>query len=111
MLRYLDYIAKHGNSVDLEKRFLDYESEIWAILEKIIEKRMYLEINSKLFTLNRAEIIPNKTVVAEYVNKGGKLISVGSDVHSTTEPCCGIAEMLGFLDSYNEDRVRLLFTT
>ena len=72
---------------------------------------MYLEINSKMFALkeNHAEMIPNKKVVAEYIQKGGKLISVGSDAHSTTELCCGITEVISFLDRYNKGQIKLLF--
>jgi len=76
-----------------------------------MEKSRYLEINSKLSVLNesRTDTMPSKKIVEEYLENGGKLISIGSDAHSTEELGNGIAEILDLLADYDEDQVRLLF--
>jgi histidinol-phosphatase (PHP family) len=108
---HLDVIRKFIANRSLELKNFGYEEDLKAILEDITKKRMYLEINSKFPTLKQdcTEMTPSKGVVEEYIEKGGRLISIGSDAHSTEEIGSGIKEILDFLATYDEYQVRLLF--
>ena len=53
--------------------------------------------------------MPSKEIVEEYLENGGKLISIGSDAHSTEELGNGIVKILDLLADYDENQVRLLF--
>jgi histidinol-phosphatase (PHP family) len=107
---HLDYITK-CDDMRKQHRNQHYWEEIQTVLEEIIERRMYLEINSNLLTLkeNHDEMIPNRKVIEEYIQRGGELFSVGSDAHSPTKLCCGIAESLDFLGKHDK-RIKLLFS-
>ncbi len=112
---HLDCMLKQDNNITDGRTGFDYWEEIQTVLEEIMNKQTYLEVNTKLFALRRArayraEMIPNKRIVQEYLDKGGKLISVGSDAHSTTELGCGIDMLLNYLDRHKEKQFVLLFS-
>ena len=107
---HLDIISKiidkglgHGDSA--------YEEGVRMVLGKIMKKKMYLEMNSKLSVLKGpcADTMPSREVVEEYIRNGGRLISLGSDAHSTEELGCGVVETLDFLSRYDRNQIELPF--
>lgn len=88
-----------------------YEEGLRMVLGEIMEKKMYLEINSKLSVLKEpcSDTIPSKEIVEEYIRNGGRLISIGSDAHSTEELGRGVDETLDFLAKYDRNQIELLF--
>lgn len=107
VIGHLDFPRRFvGNRVP-RVRDLDYKKGMNAVLGVILEKKMYLEINSSL--LEETEMMPSKETFRQFVENGGKLISVGSDAHSTKEVGHGIKEVLSFLEAFNEKKLKLLF--
>ena len=108
---HLDIIRKFIDKERLGHRDSACEEGFRMVLGEIMERRMYLEINSKLSVLDesRTDTMPSKEIVEEYLENGGKLISIGSDAHSTEELGNGIVEILDSLADYDENQVRLLF--
>lgn len=117
---HLDCVSIYCSNLNPRRVSVEYWEGMHKALEAVIGKGMYLEMNSKLFAPARARalfalnrkrprMIPHREVIAEYIKKGGNLISVGSDAHSTNELYCGIAEALRFLDRYDEEQIKLLF--
>lgn len=75
-LRYIT--GKYGIKVDLSC----FESKIQQILEKIIEKRIALEMNTS--SVDRlGEFMPPMDIIKKYYDLGGRLITLGSDAHTT----------------------------
>ncbi len=73
-IRYI--VGKYKFNIDISK----FEEKILAILKAIIEKNIALEINTSAFnTLN--DFMPSKTIIKEYYDMGGRLITLGSDAH------------------------------
>lgn len=108
---HLDVIRKYIDIRRVELSRFDYEESMGMILELVVEKKMYLEINSKPSMLRETSIdmLPTKEAVKEYIKKGGRLISIGSDAHSTEEIGGGIREILSFLENLNGTKLKLLF--
>jgi histidinol-phosphatase (PHP family) len=107
VIGHLDFPRRFvGNKVS-RVRDLDYKRGMNAVLGVILEKKMYLEINSSL--LEETEMMPSKETFRQFVENGGKLVSVGSDAHSTREVGHGIKEVLSFLEAFNEKKLKLLF--
>jgi HisJ family histidinol phosphate phosphatase len=81
VIGHLDFPRRFiGNRVP-RVRELDHKKGMNAVLGVILEKKMYLEINSS--QLEEIEMTPSKENFRQFVENGGKLISVGSDAHST----------------------------
>ena len=108
---HLDILRKHNQKGTHELKNCDYETGIKRILEEISEKKMYLEINTKLSSLREKNIdtLPSRETVKEFVKDGSRLISIGSDAHLPKELGCGVKETLSFLESLNGDKFRLPF--
>lgn len=111
VIGHLDLIRKYNHKKATQLDNLNYEEPMRTILEEIIESKNYLEINTKLSVLKEtyAETMPSTETVKEFIDKGGKLISVGSDAHSKEEVGIGVEEQLSFLAKYEECDLQLIF--
>jgi histidinol-phosphatase (PHP family) len=101
---HFDLVRRYASNVKTDCR-----EKAKAILSKIAERQMYLEMNSKGLREAFGDTSPSKRIVGDYLEIGGELVSVGSDAHSRTEIGMGIRETLDFLGSQNGNRIRLLF--
>ena len=115
VLGHLDIVRKYtiscDRSIDRGLRDPTNEKAIKAVLKETMEREMYLEVNAKLSVLRDGcrDTMPSKDIVEEYIESGGRLLSVGSDAHSSEELGRGIEGILRFLANYDENQVRLLF--
>ncbi len=73
-LRYIT--GKYGIAVELDR----YEKQIDAILDRIIHTERALEINTSSCAL-LGDCMPNRRILQRYLQKGGKLLTLGSDAH------------------------------
>jgi len=108
---HLDVTRACLDSRILESQNIGYEEGMYKTLEEIRKRRIHLEINSKS-SLQRdkcTNTLPNKEIVKEFVQGGGKLISLGSDAHSVKWVGNGIQEILSFLESLDGNRFKLPF--
>lgn len=73
--------------IDLPKRYmnisLNSHAVLNAILEKMIDSRIVLEINTSPLRRGGSECCPDKPILLQYIDKGGKQVTVGSDAHTT----------------------------
>lgn len=76
-LRYIN--GKYGMGVDCKM----YENKIKSILERIIERKIALEINSScVYEGSRyCELMPERWIIQMYKDMGGYLVTTGSDAH------------------------------
>ncbi len=106
---HFDLIRQYVANSSSELRGFDYWERVKSILEGISGGKMYLEVNLKGWREGSKSMIPCSELVRFFIESGGKLISVGSDAHSTGEIGPGIRETLDFLADCNGNRVKLLF--
>ena len=89
-LRYIT--GKYKIEVDLKQ----YKEKINKILRIIIEKEIALEINTSSYeSLN--DFMPDKEIIEEYFNMGGRLITVGSDAHVTQNASAHFGKAIEFI--------------
>lgn len=88
-----------------EDDFSPLLEEIDTVFEKIVEKKVHLEINSRRNA--GGEPYPSRSLILRYLTKGGEFFSFGSDAHSTQDLAVGIAEIMGML--MNHGNVHILF--
>lgn len=79
ILGHLGIFERYYNKPVDKKKFLPIIDEIF---ENIIKKDIALEINLSGLQKNINSIIPTKDIVKRYKEKGGRLISIGSDSHT-----------------------------
>jgi histidinol-phosphatase (PHP family) len=108
---HLDIVRKYAIPRRNVRSAVNYASGIRTILKETINQGLYLEINSKPSLPGQGSIItmPSRETIRKYIDYGGRLISVGSDAHSTRELSLGVQNTLNFLENLNESEVSLLF--
>ncbi|UCC33729.1 MAG: histidinol-phosphatase HisJ family protein [Candidatus Bathyarchaeota archaeon] len=111
VIGHLDVVRKFIDVGIAEFRRFDYVQSIGIALDMIVEKRAYLEINSKPLLLKETSIrmLPSEEAFRDFIGKGGRLISIGSDAHSIEEIGGGIMEVMSFLKTFKENKLQLLF--
>lgn len=70
----------------------DYKDKIREIFSLLIEKEKSLEINTSGLRQKIQTTLPNLDLLTEYHKMGGKLVTIGSDAHSTEDLGKGITE-------------------
>jgi histidinol-phosphatase (PHP family) len=108
---HLDVVRKYTTSRAIHQENSEYWKKLEAVLEKIRDSKMFLEINSKpsVFKPRCSEVSPNKKAIKSYLDCGGKRVSVGSDAHSKEELGNGVKETFDFLVR-NSQSIDLLFS-
>lgn len=76
-----------------------YENKIKNILERIIERKIALEINSScVYEGSRyCELMPERWIIQMYKDMGGYLVTTGSDAHLAENSANGFDEMYSIL--------------
>lgn len=105
---HFDLVARYVDNRRSELRNFDHHEKIRTILEEVMENKIYLEINSKGLREEYRDTMPSRKIVDKFIENGGKLVSIGSDAHSTEEIGSGIREILLFL-TYDGYKLELLF--
>lgn len=83
---HLDYairyaIRDYGLSKDHKVEYYLYLEILDAILEALIRSNIALELNTSGLRYGLSEMHPNKEILRRYKEKGGELITIGSDAH------------------------------
>ncbi len=77
-LRYINGRYKMG--ISLEK----YSAKIEEIFEEIISRGIALELNTSSVDV-LGDFMPNKSMLKKYYDMGGRLITLGSDAHKSSD--------------------------
>lgn len=75
-LRYI--VGRYGKSVDVHK----YDAAIQAILRRILERDIALEVNTSCIGSAYDALLPDKEILQKYYAMGGRTITLGSDAHT-----------------------------
>lgn len=92
-LRYI--VGDNGIYVDTRK----YMERTEALLKKLIQKGIALEINTSGLRQKIGETLPGREIVSLYRQLGGELITLGSDAHSAADLGKGIEAGLDMLSA------------
>jgi histidinol-phosphatase (PHP family) len=108
---HLDVVRKYASDQIIRRRNTEYQMMLDSILEGIIDRKIFLEINTKPFELRHDfhDTLPSKKAIRRYLDRGGKRFSIGSDTHIKDELGNGIKEMFDFLMRNSQKNIVLLF--
>lgn len=90
-LRYIQ--GDHGIPVDLEK----HGEAIGQVLSALIQAGKALEVNTSGLRQKIGCTLPDLPLLKRYRELGGRLVTLGSDAHSTADLAKGIDEGMGVL--------------
>ena len=82
---HLDYVVRYGPEKDLGYTYEKYGDLFDKILELLLEKGKGLEINTGGIQGGLKDVHPCIEVVRRYKQKGGEIITIGSDAHDPAE--------------------------
>ncbi|MBQ7226271.1 MAG: histidinol-phosphatase HisJ family protein [Clostridia bacterium] len=96
-LRYIN--GKYGLGVDS----LNYKAQIEKILDLVIEKSIAMEINTSGIGSFYGQLMPEPWIIKRFREKGGYLITLGSDAHTPENVGNGFDKAIELLKSYKFD--------
>lgn len=97
-LRYIN--GKFHRGVDIT----GYYDRIDAILKRVIEKDIALELNTSGFGTEVC-YLPNEEILKRYIDFGGRKITIGSDAHAPENIGKGFDEAVELLKGFGIDRI------
>lgn len=86
---HLDFIVRYGNFDNKVLRYKDYKDIIDEILCLIISKGKGIELNTSGLRYNLNSMHPNREILERYFELGGRIITIGSDAHTSKDLCSG----------------------
>lgn len=81
ILGHLEYANRRGLAAWGAYRMEDYREELTALMDLVIAQGIVFEINTAGLHQNLGVTYPVAETVALYAERGGKLLSIGSDAH------------------------------
>ena len=81
---HLDYIIRYSDDAKA-LTYDDYRDIVLDILKLLIENDKSLEINTGAYKFGLSEPNPCTAIIKDYKKMGGKLITIGSDAHKTSQ--------------------------
>lgn len=79
---HLDYVVRYGPNKNRFYTYETYREFLDAILQKLIEKGIGLELNTGGFYYGLGHPNPHEDILRQYRARGGELITIGSDAHA-----------------------------
>ena len=95
--RYI--IGKYKVDVDIRK----YETQIDNILDYIVEHSILMEINTSGINSFYNSFMPDEWIIQKFKKKGGYLVTLGSDAHTSDRVANGFEEAINLLKKYDFD--------
>lgn len=86
IVAHLGYCARNAKYADNKLRYEDFRGIIDEILNTVVQNGKILEVNSSSRSAG-SSFLPDIDILARYFELGGRLISFGSDAHSTERIC------------------------
>lgn len=93
-MRYIN--GKYNRNLNIMK----FKDEISDLLQLIIKKEIALEINTSGFTPEMDGLMPNMEIISLYKDLGGKLLTLGSDAHVSSNIGKGFKETKEMLKTF-----------
>lgn len=97
-VRYIS--GKYGKKCDISL----FEKKICEILDVIIERGIALEINTSCINALIFDFMPDENIVRMYKNRGGMLVTLGSDAHIADNTAVGFEKAAQMLKNIGFDK-------
>ncbi len=97
-LRYIN--GKYGKNISLAP----YQAKIEKILKRVIGRGVALEVNSSSLSLLGVPM-PDRSILQQYYDMGGKLITLGSDAHSHENASFAFEDIIAMLKDIGFDSI------
>lgn len=78
---HLDYVVRYGPNRDRNYTYEKYQDLFDPILDLLLEKGKGIEINTAGIAKGMKDVHPCSGIVRRYRQKGGEIITIGSDAH------------------------------
>ena len=85
-------MVRYGGYPEKTVSYDEFREELEAILDLLIEKGKGLEVNSSGYRYGLDSPHPNLAILKRYREKGGRIVTLGSDAHQTDQLGAGLAE-------------------
>lgn len=85
VLGHLDYALRYHRPENFVFSYSDYQEDLDAILDYIIANKIGLEFNTGSLAYFSDDKLPILQILKHYRNKGGEIITIGSDAHHTKD--------------------------
>lgn len=79
---HLDYVVRYGPNKDREYTYEKYKDLLDKIIDLLLDKEKGLEINTGGIKYGLRELHPLTEILKRYREKGGEIITIGSDAHT-----------------------------
>ncbi len=93
IIGHFDSVRQYISLTKTELRRFDYHTGLTCILQELVHKKLYLEVNLKGLRQDSKKLIPGKHAIIQFFNMGGRRLSLGSDAHSIHELDEGVKNM------------------
>jgi histidinol-phosphatase (PHP family) len=104
VIGHFDYFRRYSEYPHIIK-LGDYRNEIVDIIDIMVEKNIGLEINTSGLRHPNQTIFPELDVVRRYRERGGKIVTIGSDAHRTVHLGFGLDLAVAHLKKAGFDAV------
>lgn len=79
---HLDYVVRYGPTRNKNYTYQAYEEVLDAILQKLIDLQIGLEVNTGGFGYGLGHPNPSEEILSRYKALGGELLTIGADAHT-----------------------------
>ncbi|WP_341877017.1 histidinol-phosphatase HisJ family protein [Defluviitalea saccharophila] len=104
---HIDYINRYGNYENRILSYEDYKDIIDSILKTIIDLGKGIEINTSGFRYGLGYANPQLSILKRYKELGGKIITIGSDAHSSKDIASHFNEAYKLLEAAGISEITL----
>lgn len=99
VLGHLDYIVRYGPYDDKTINYALHQELIDEILLTLIEKGKGIEVNTSGYAVHQTCGFPNYEIVTKYYQYGGRIITVGTDSHTSDRVGQHVDDVLNKLET------------
>jgi len=92
VLAHLDLIRRDESFADRRLRLRDFPDQLEAILRKLVENGVGLELNTASWRRGLDSPHPHECVLRRYRELGGEIVTCGSDSHEMSTVCYKLRE-------------------
>ena len=102
---HLDYITRYGPFKNRYYEYQEYKDIIDRILKAIIKNNKGIEVNTSGLREKEGRLYPKVELLERYKELGGRVITIGSDAHSSEGYYAGLKEAKGLLKSLGYNKI------
>ncbi|MDO5135677.1 MAG: histidinol-phosphatase HisJ family protein [Eubacteriales bacterium] len=89
---HLDYVVRYGPGKNAEYSYGRFQDILDAILKKMVEKGIGLELNTGGYHYGLGHPNPHPSVLKRYRQLGGEIVTIGADAHAPSKVAFAFAQ-------------------